>query len=50
MSKELERKLAKLPLSEKLKILAKLRDRELAIRAARLKKENAERSKKSRTV
>ncbi len=38
MSKELERKLAKLPVSEKLKLLAKLRDRSLAIAASRRKK------------
>jgi hypothetical protein len=44
MSKELDRKLAKLPFSEKLKILAKLRDRELAIRAARQKKDAEQRA------
>ena len=38
MSRELERKLAKLPVSEKLKLLAKLRDRSLAIAASHLKK------------
>ena len=38
MSKELERKLAKLPVSEKLKLLAKLRDRSLAIAVSRRKK------------
>ena len=38
MSKELERKLAKLPVGEKLKLLAKLRDRSLAIAASRRKK------------
>lgn len=43
MSKELERKLAKLPISEKLKLLAKLRDRSLAIAGSRRKKEEAKR-------
>ena len=43
MSKELDRKLAKLPVSEKLKLLAKLRDRSLAIVAARRKKGEAKR-------
>jgi hypothetical protein len=38
MSKQLDRKLAKLPVSEKLKLLAKLRDRSLAIAGARRKK------------
>jgi hypothetical protein len=45
MSKELERKLAKLPVSEKLKILAKLRDRSLAIDTARRKKAEEKRAK-----
>lgn len=38
MSKESRKELAKLPFSEKLKILAKLRDRSLVIAAARRKK------------
>jgi hypothetical protein len=38
MSKELDQRLAKLPISEKLKLLAKLRDRSLAIAASRRKK------------
>jgi hypothetical protein len=38
MSKASRKELAKLPFSEKLKILAKLRDRSLAIAASRRKK------------
>jgi hypothetical protein len=44
MSKQSRKELAKLPFSEKLRILAKLRDRELAIRAARQKKKDADAS------
>ena len=43
MSKESRKELAKLPVSDKLKLLAKLRDRSLAIAAARRKKAEAER-------
>ena len=43
MSKELDHKLAKLPVGEKLKILAKLRDRSLVIAASRRKKADAKR-------
>jgi hypothetical protein len=46
MSKELDRKLAKLPFSEKLKLLAKLRDRSLAMAAARRKQLEAQRKGK----
>ena len=46
MSKELQRQLAQLPVSEKLKLLAKLRDRSLAIAsAARSKKAEAKRER-----
>jgi hypothetical protein len=41
MSKASRRELAKLPFSEKLKILAKLRDRSLAIAGARRKAKEA---------
>jgi hypothetical protein len=43
MSKESRKELAKLPFSEKLKILAKLRDRSLAMAGSRRKKEEAKR-------
>ena len=38
MSEALDRKLAKLPISEKLKLLAKLRNRSFVISASRRKK------------
>jgi len=43
MSEESRKALARLPFSEKLKILAKLRDRSLAIAASRRKKAEAKR-------
>lgn len=43
MSKESRKALAKLPYSEKLKILAKLRDRSLAMAGSRRKKAEAKR-------
>ncbi len=43
MSKESRKELAKLPFSEKLKILAKLRDRSLAMAGSRRKKAEATR-------
>lgn len=45
MSKESRKELAKLPVSEKLKLLAKLRDRNLAIAASRRKKAEAQHEK-----
>lgn len=45
MSKESQKELAKLPISEKLKLLAKLRDRSLAVAASRRKKAEAKREK-----
>jgi hypothetical protein len=45
MSKETRKQLAKLPFSEKLKILAKLRDRSLAMAGSRRKKVEAKRDK-----
>ncbi len=45
MSKELDRKLAKLPVIEKLTLLAKLRDRSLAIAGSRRKKAEAKRER-----
>lgn len=43
MSKASRKELAKLPFSEKLKILAKLRDRSLALAGSRRKKAEAKR-------
>jgi hypothetical protein len=43
MSKETRKQLAKLPFSEKLKILAKLRDRSLALAGAGLRKKHPKR-------
>ncbi len=45
MSKESRKELAKLPFSEKLKILAKLRDRSLAMAGSRRKKADPLREK-----
>ncbi len=45
MSKESRKDLAKLPFNDKLKILAKLRDRSLAMAGSRRKKMEAKRGK-----
>jgi hypothetical protein len=45
VSKASRKELAKLPIGEKLKLLAKLRDRSLGIAASRRKKAEAKREK-----